>query len=190
MAEFQDANADQTDDMLKAQRLIKSIVDTTLAEQRAQEDGRQQQREAPVVDEDEGRKRFKEMLDPYIRPEVNQARLESMAAVDESRFYRKHPEAVEYEDQVEKIFNESMKRGQPWQREDIHKYLVGKEATENPEKFVEKMTERKQRQLREAEYAGDMGAGGMQRSRDESRFKDFKSKTLEEMEKDLEGITF
>lgn len=189
MAEY-DAGTDQTDDMLKAQRLIKSIVDTTLAEQRAQEGERYQQREQPVVSEDEGQKRFKEMLDPYIKPEVNQARLESMAAVDESRFYRKNPHAVEYEDQVEKVFAESMKRGQPWQREDIYKYLVGKEATENPEKFVEKLTEKKQRQLREAQFAGDMGAGGLQRSRDDSRFKDFKSKTLEEMEKDLEGITF
>lgn len=185
MAESQEA--DETE-ILKAQNFVRDIVQRTLAEQQAAE-GKRVEAEPPVTRTD-GDRQMRDILDPYFKPDLQQARLESMAAVDESRFYRKHPDAAEYEDKIETIFTESMKRGQPWQREDIHKYLVGKDATENPEKFVEKLTEKKQRQLREAEGAMDFGSNGFGRDRDGSRFKDFKSKTVEEMEKDLEGLTF
>lgn len=182
MAESEETSEEQ---IAKAREFVRAEANALLAEMRAAE-GQQQ----PPVTKDEGNNQLRELLEPLYGPHVQQARLESMSAIDESRFYRKHPEAAEREDQIEAIFRESMRNGRPWQREEINRYLIGKEAEADPDKFVEKINAKKEAQLRRAEGAMDFGFNGAGREQEVEKFKSFDKLSVEEMEKALEGVTF
>ena len=147
---------------------------------------------SPVVptttEEEQGRQRLKEVIDPIYRGDIDHVKFVSADAKDEIRFYRKNPDAVDYEEKIETLFTDLAKAGRPTSREHLYHLIIGQEAHKDPEKFVERHAEKKKRQVESAREGLDFGASGLQRTRNDNPFENFESKTIPEMEKALEGV--
>jgi hypothetical protein len=144
-------------------------------------------RAQPTVDADTAqRNAIKEMVDPIYRNELESIRLEARAARDEATFYRKHPEAVDIADDLEKLFVESANNGRPTSREALYDFYNGREQRMNPEKYEA----RRKAQLERASAASDIGSGSNGKEKAGITIDDFKSLSLEDMERALEGVTF
>lgn len=162
---------------------IKQQFESFAAERDAAMQQRQQQ---PPQQMDEVQQNVRQIVDPIYRPDIDQARLVAADAKDHVAFYRRHPEAVDLSDKVEALFEDAVKNGRPTAREALYKYALGDLASTEPEKFAE----RQKMQLRQAEQAADLGAGGTGKNRNEGTLDDLKAMTLEDMEKALDGVTF
>lgn len=139
--------------------------------------------------EDETKRQHKQVeafLDPIYGGKINQANFKADSAMDYANFYIGNDLALEYKDQVETIFRQTADAGRPMDRASILRYLVGREALDEPEKYQTRADERKKKQLQKAESAIDHVEAG--RLRGETQFKDFSSLSVEEMEKVLEGV--
>lgn len=128
------------------------------------------------------------VIDPLVTPAINDARIIGLAAQDEARFYRRHPDSTAYEEKIENLFQQGVRTGRLIDRESIYNYLVGQEVTANPDKFVEALAVKKASQLADARRASDFGSGGSGRDLVMDKFEGFESKTLEEMEALLKDI--
>ena len=186
MAEVDDT---QQDDFGKVQQLIKDQVKTAYDEYHQQQLSRVQQSQGQT-EQDIVRKHVGEMISPFIDPKIDQATLTANDAKDEVRFYRRNPDAIDYEEQIEEIFTQSVKEGRPTSRATIYNYVVGKEVMTAPEKFESRQQARKQAQLDRVHSAGDFGADSATRQKVDNSFKDFAKLPLDEMETMLEGVTF
>jgi len=174
-------------DLAKVQDFIKGQVETYFNEMKSTLPG-------PAVQgktqEDTAKEQLGQLINPFIEPGLAEARLTSSDAKDYVQFYMNNEHAKEYHDDVEKTFTALVKVGRPISRADILKHKLGEEYQSDPAKFVEKQSERHKQQLQRAEVAVDFGAAALNKAKSDSNFTNFESKTLDEMEKALEGITF
>jgi len=179
-------NTDQTQDLAKVQEFMKSQVDAYMAEKYPQ--GLSQP--ATKSQDDLAKEQLGQLINPFVEPQLNEARLTSADAKDYVQFYMNNPDAKEYHDDVEKTFTALVRAGRPISRADILKHKLGEEYQTDPAKFVEKQSERHKQQLQRAEVAVDFGIAALNKAKSDSSFVNFENKSLEEMEKLLEGITF
>lgn len=185
MAEEQDA------EIAKAQQWIKEQVQANLTEMRAAESQTQRQTERiPERQQSSDIDQLREIITPYMKPDIDALRNEAMAIKDETSFYRKTKDAADFEDQIEATFKQLSDAGRPMARVDIYRYLVGKQAVDEPEKFTARQQARQQQQLQVAQGAVDFGFNGVGRQEEVNKFKSFDKLTIEEMEKALDGVTF
>lgn len=138
------------------------------------------------------KQQLKEFINPFVEPDINSAKLAAADAKDEVRFYRKNPEALEYEDKIEEAFQKLVSAGRPTSRQDIYDYIVGQTYRQDKNKFVENALAKRKAQTERAESAMDFGTGSIDRARNDSTFGEgvFSKLPVEDMEKALEGITF
>lgn len=181
-----DKTVDDKEDLSKVQDFIKGQVETYFNEL--------QQKATPAVpgksQDDLAKEQLGQLINPFIEPGLAEARLTSSDAKDYVHFYMNNPNAKEYHDDVEKTFTALVKAGRPISRNDILKHKLGEEYQADPGKFVEKQTVRQKEQLARAEVAVDFGAAALNKAKSDSNFVNFESKSIEDMEKALEGITF
>lgn len=181
-----DNNVDEKQDLAKVQDFIKGQVETYFNEMK--------DKAAPVVDtktaEQQAHEQLGQLINPFVEPALNEARLTSSDAKDYVQFYMHNPDAKEYHDDVEKTFTALVKAGRPISRADILKHKLGEEYQADPAKFVEKQTARHKEQVVRAEAAVDFGAAALNKAKSDGTFANFDSKSLEDMEKALDGVTF
>jgi DNA mismatch repair ATPase MutL len=180
-------------DLAEVQEFIKSQVDTYFKQQvEATPALRQVQQQQVVQQEDAAQKQLGEMISPFIEPKLNRATLDSADSLDYVKFYTGNPEAVEYQEQVEKVFEMLKEKGRPLPRADILAHTIGKEVAADPTKFTEKMIEKRQKQIERAESAMDLGNFSSTRAKNDSTYGEgkFDKLTVAEMEKALDGIAF
>ena len=180
-------NTDNTPSFEQVQALIKSQVDDYLKEQQAAPTRQQVQTE-----QDQARQQVADLINPFIKPDLDEARFVAADAKDYISFYSNNDDAAVYKDDVEKAFDIAKKAGRPIARADILDYVRGKEYREQPDKFKEKETDKHKRQVERAEVGVDFGSAALTRARDDVVFSadTFAKKTLEEQETALDGITF
>lgn len=183
-----DPVADQQQDLAKIQDFMKGQIDSYMAEKYPQ--GVQPTLQSSKSQEDVVKEQLGQLINPFVEPALNEARLTSSDAKDYVQFYMHNPDAKEYHDDVEKTFTALVKAGRPISRTDILKHKLGEEYQTNPEKFVEKQTTKHKEQLQRAEVAVDFGTAALNKAKSDSTFTNFDSKSLEDMEKALEGVTF
>lgn len=134
---------------------------------------------------------IREAVNPFIEPGLNQAKFLAGDAIDRVDFYTTVKDAADYKDQVEAAFTEMAKAGRPTKRSEILKYLKGKEYEADPDAFIKKHGETRQKELDRIASAVDFGGNSGRLKEDHPlSLNNFKSKTVEEMEKALEGYTF
>jgi hypothetical protein len=160
------------------------------ARQTAQQQEQQRQQQQVVSPDEQQRKQAGDFIRSLVGDDINAAKFSAADAKDEIRFYRSNPDAVEYEAEIEKLFTDAAAAGRPTTRQDLYSWMVGREALTEPDKWTEKQAARKKAQVERAEAATDFGASALNKAKEDSRFADFESKTVEEMEKALEGIAF
>lgn len=194
------ADADNVSDIEKVQSFIKEQVEAYVAELDAK-------RPIPTVtpqpvetDEQRSKRQLTEIIKPITDPDINTARFEAADAKDYIKFYTANPDAVEYQEKVEKTFEALAKAGRPTSRNDILDYLIGQEYRSDRDKFTEKLTVKRKEQLERAESAADLGTMSVNKAKNDPAFAHFMnyeklsgddvSTALKEMERVLEGVTF
>lgn len=174
----------------KVQDFIRSETEkhfNSLYESRSR-DNRQQDPQPQRNDQDDAKRQLKEFIDPIIKPDIDETRLIASDAKDEARFYRKNPDALELEEQIEQAFDRLVKANRPTSREDIYKYIIGQNYTSDRDRFIDSALSKRQAQLDKASAAADMASGGVSRKEMESGRESFSKLSVEEMEKALEGV--
>jgi hypothetical protein len=191
---------EQVSDIEKVQSFIKEQVEAYVAELDAK-------RPAPTVTQQQtetadqaAKRQLTDIIKPITDPDINAARFEAADAKDYNRFYRSNPDAVEYEEKVEKTFEALAKAGRPTSRSDILDYLIGQEYRTDRDKFTEKLTVKRKEQLERADSAVDIGGMSITKAKNDPAFSHFMnyeklqgedvSTALKEMERVLEGVTF
>lgn len=129
-------------------------------------------------------------INHFTQPGIQYAQHVAADAKDYSDFYARHPEAREYQDQIEQTFQVLAANNRPTVRDDCYRYVRGRELEADPQAFLTKERQRQERALERANYAGDMGAGSVGKEKADALFANFDQLSLEDMEKRLEGITF
>lgn len=181
-----DVVVDQKQDLAKVQDFIKGQVETYFNEMKDKATSGVDIKTA----EQQAHDQLGQLINPFVEPALNEARLTSSDAKDYVQFYMHNPDAKEYHDDVEKTFTALVKAGRPISRADILKHKLGEEYQTDPAKFVEKQTTKHKEQLQRAEAAVDFGTAALNKAKSDGTFVNFDSKSLEDMEKALEGITF
>lgn len=169
----------------KAQQFIKGEVERHIKELYKPVESKGQ-----LSDEEQQRQRMREFLDPYVSPGVNEAKLAAADAKDELKFYRAHPEALDLESEIEGTFQNLVKANRPMTREDIYRNLLGKQYTEDPQKFMERASAKRQAQVARAEEATDIVTASFNKAKGDKTFSGFEKLSIEDMEKALEGVAF
>lgn len=158
----------------------------------------------PQVDEQQQRNSMiADVIAPVVGPHINRALINSADAKDQVKFYRKNPDAAEYEEQIETLWEDLAKQGRIVARDDIYHFIIGREANQDFDKLSQKREARKKAQLERAEGAGDFGASGLARGKDDPKWAAFhkaddfdklapdeQDALLKEMEQALSGVTF
>jgi len=184
---------EQTDDLIKFQELVKSQVETYFQEQVAKTPALQQAQQVAVSQqEDAAQRQLRELISPFVEPGIAQARMDSADGLDYAKFYTNNPDAIEYQESVEKMFDALKKAGRPLPRADILAHTIGKEFTADRDKFTEKLTAKRKAQLERAEQGGDVGGMVASRAKQDSTFGQgrFEQLSTADMEKALDGVTF
>lgn len=181
-----------TPDLEGVQNFIKGQVEDYLKQQLPQQVQRYvpQQQQSVKTEQDQAKEQLKEIISPFIEPGLEQARFEGADAKDYVKFYTSSPESVEYQDEVEKAFEQLKQAGRPTARADILRYIQGRQFQEDPDKFVAKVSERRKQQLDRAAGAADMGQFSVERARSDPKWSSFDKLSIEEMEKALDGVVF
>lgn len=191
--------AEDNDELIKVQNFIKEQVRGYFDELKDKLPAPQ-----PMVtrqsDQEIQQQQLREIISPFIEPGLNEARLHGADAKDYVKFYTSNPEAAEYADEVEKLFEGAVKAGRPIPRQDLLDYVIGKEYRSDRDKFTEKLTSKKKEQVERAESASDIGSFSMTKAKNDPMFAAFTgyerlegddlSNRVKEMEKALEGVTF
>lgn len=181
---------EQQDETERVNNYIKAQMDNYWDELEAKKTKAKPTQQTQVTSEDEGRKQLKELIDPIYGQEVSGAKFTAQDAKDYVTFYRKYPNAGEFEEEIEKTFTALAEAGRPFSRETVYQNVLGREYSKDPEKFVTKHNEVKERKVKEAQTASDMGQFGVGSTRSDNPFKDFDKLSLADMEKALDGVTF
>ena len=168
----------------QVQTLLKREVDAYLAEKKSSTP------EHIQSEQQQAQKQVRELLDPFIKPDLDEARFLAADAKDFVSFYADNPEGIEYKEDVEKAFEVMKKSGRPTTRAGILDYVIGNERRTQPDKFKEKETARQKRQLEKAEMSTDFGGNAVNRAKNDVTFSNLEGKSLEEIEKAMDGVTF
>ena len=178
-------------DLAKVQEFIKGQVETYAKEVFATQAPQVQPQvhQGAISAEEQARRQLQEVLTPFIKPGLDAANLQSADTRDYVDFYS-DPAVRSEKETVEKMFDELKNNGRPLPRRDIYDYLQGKLYRENPEEFNKKVSERKKQQLDAASGSIDMGAGALDRARNDPVWSNVKNMSLEDLEKALDGVTF
>ena len=185
--------AESNDEVSKEQveSYVQGLVDTYAKEAFKQYNQPQQEQHQQVrTEREEAAEQLRQTLDPYIRPGLNAAQFAAADVSDKLDFYLKHPDLADIADDVEKMFNDLKGQGRAFPRADIAKFLIGKMATEDPEKFEQRSSSRKKAQLDKLSGATDVGMGSLDRAKNDPVWSNVRNMTLEELEKNLDGVTF
>jgi len=126
------------------------------------------------------------VISPYVDPKLSKANLMANAARDSAIFYARHPEAIEYMDEVEKVFNGLLEQGSPYDHEAVWSWFRGSPG--NFEKFAEEHMKAEQEKIEAAKRDSTVDGGA--RPRGNVQVKDAHEATDEELEKGLEGVSF
>jgi hypothetical protein len=81
-------------------------------------------------------------------------------------------------------------QGRAIPREDIKNYLIGKAYSDDPKKFTEAEAQRHKAQMTNANGSVDMGLSALDRAKSDPIWSNVRSMSLDDLEKNLEGITF
>lgn len=190
------ADTDNTQDdkanFEQVQVLIREQVRQHAAEFFTEQQRATQQQQMPQDQQQRlAHQQIREVIDPVYGADIANARFEALDAKDQATFYRNNPHALEYEQEIEKQFNDMRAQGRPIPRQDIEDWRTGREVRSDPDKFMAKREAQRKAQLERAEAAADVGTyGGKDRNDAVSRLSNFDSKTLEEQEAALDGVTF
>jgi len=184
------AEVDERSDFEKAQQFIQERVDSRVAELMKELPTPTPTPVQQQTEQDAARKQMQEALDPFLKPGLDEAKFQASDARDYVDFYTGDQLALEYKDEVEAVFKQAKESGRAMPRKDILRWLVGKEATEQPDKYTERQQARQKRELDRAHNAADFGVGSAAKEKADTTFANFSSLSLEEMEKALDGVVF
>lgn len=178
-------------DINKVNEYIQGVVQESFKEAMASYQAQAQPvtREERLTEQQAANLQLKQMLDPFITPEINAAKLAAADASDKVDFYR-DPRNVQYTDEVEAMFKDLKARGQAIPRNDIKNYLIGKAYSEDPKKFTEAEAARHTQQMDKVNSSVDMGLNAMDRAKADPVWSNVRNMTLEDLEKNLDGVTF
>lgn len=179
---------DSSADLAKVQDFIKGQVESYFNELSSKTV--QQGQQSVKTEQDQAREQLQQFITPFVEPSLNEAKFTSADAKDYVSFYTNNDDAKEYQEEVEKLFEQASKANRPLPRRDILNYIIGREYKTDPDKFTEKLTSKKKAQLERASQATDFGATNMSKERYDNTLKEFSSLPLEDMEKALDGVTF
>lgn len=128
---------------------------------------------------------LRDVIAPYVDPKINQLAIGAASAMDYTRFYTSHPEAVKHRDRIEKRFEEQMAAGMPLDRGRLYNLIRG----ENFDEFMAESQANAQAAAARAAAAGTVGAGSGPHS---VSFEDPFSMTHEALDAALSkpGVTF
>lgn len=98
---------------------------------------------------------LRDVLSPYIDPKLNQVLLGSASAMDYTKFYVTHPEAVKHQALIEAKFAQHLQAGAPLPREQVFHMVKGERFDE----FVVEHQETQKQAAARAAAAGTVGAG-------------------------------
>ena len=194
-------SADQTDEFAKVQDFIKEQVKANFDE--LSKAAKPADPAIRQTEQDAATQHVRDLISPFVQPGIDEAKFTAADAKDYVSFYKTNPDALGMSDQVEQAFTALVKAGRPTTRADVLRYLVGKEAIEQPDKFNERRESQRKRELDRASSASDMGATATQREKADSDFKSFPDKLASantnsdelhtlvgEMEKAMMGVAF
>src|SRR3990167_6800744 len=167
-------NTDSKDEFAKVQDFIKEQVKANFDELSKQ--AKPVDPNVRQTEQDAATEHVRQLISPFVQPGIDEAKFTAADAKDYVSFYKTNPDALGMSDQVEQAFTALVKAGRPTSRADVLRYLVGKEAIEEPDKFNERREGQRKRELERAGYASDMGATATQRERADSEFKSFPDK--------------
>lgn len=179
-------------DINKVNEYITSVTQEAVKEALATYEAQRQpvpQQQQGLTQEQAAQLQLKQMLDPFIQPEVNAAKFAAANASDKVDFYSKKGNE-QYRDEVEKMFNEQVAQGRALPRQDLKNYIIGKAYVEDPKKFTEAEAARHKEQLNNVNGAIDVGLNAMDRAKADPVWSNVRSMSLEDLEKNLEGVTF
>lgn len=178
-------------DLAKVQEFIKGQVETYAQEAFKQYQPPATPQQQGMSQEQQAQLQLKQMLDPFITPQVNAAQLMAADAKDSAQFYANADNLAMRED-VEKMFNELKESGRAIPRADIKRYLIGKEYEADPVKFTEKQHEKAKADTKNIESATDFGQGALDRARSDPTFGNGNvwNMPIEDLEKALGGVSF
>jgi hypothetical protein len=180
--------AEEQSDFEKAQNFIKEQVDSRFDQKYIEQQQRQQQRD--VNPQEVARRQMGDTVRSFVGQDIDEAKFIAADARDYTRFYKSNPLAGEYEAEVEDTFTKLKDAGRATTREDILRYIVGKQAVDEPDKFTERQTARGKAALERANAATDFGSGSLDKARNDPKWTNFSELSIEEMEKALDGVTF
>lgn len=185
---------EQTDDAASFERVTSFIKDqvTQYAQEAFQQYNNAVPQQQTQSQQDIARQQLQDTLSPFIDPKINEARLVAADTRDYVQFYNDGNIEAEDKEAVEKMFTELKNAGRALPRRDIYHYLQGKLASDKPDEFVKKTTERRQKQLDRANGSVDFGSGALERAKNDPTFskENFSKLTSDEQAERLEGITF
>lgn len=136
-------------------------------------------------------KALADVINPFVDPKVARASLMANDAKDFASFYMSNPEAHGMKDQIEKMFDTLIQKGQPHTREDIYDKIIGSSYRSDRTKFVDGELEKRKKQVEAAQSMQDMGGSSWGRERNpdlEAQFSKFDTLSREDQEKLLEGV--
>ena len=184
--------AEETEvDINKVNEYINGIVQESFKEAMASYQAQAQPvtREERLTEQQAANLQLKQMLDPFITPEVNAAKLAAANASDKVDFYSNDGNKP-YQAEVEKMFNELLAVGKAIPRRDIKNYLIGKAYSEDPAKFTEAEKERHSKQMERVNSSVDVGLNAMDRAKADPVWSNVRNMSLDDLEKNLDGVTF
>lgn len=186
------AEENETPDMDKINEYIEGVTKAAFDKHkedviRAYEASRQATQQPDVTEQ--GRKQIREIIDPIYGNDIANAQLTSADAKDYTKFYRTNPDASDYEDKIEEVFENTKKQGRPLPRQEIYDYIVGKEFRTNPDEFTKKRQAKREKDLERAGAGADF-ASYESKAKVDPTWSKFDTLSIEDMEKALDGMTF
>src|SRR5260221_1381294 len=127
------ANYEQVQQLIKAE--VEKYAPDAIARYNQQHQVSNQQQ---LTQQQLAQQQLREVIDPIYGADISGIRLDAADAKDESSFYRRNPDAADYEDAIEKQFNELKKNGRPTTRQDIYDWMNGREQRLEPEKVTQR----------------------------------------------------
>jgi hypothetical protein len=192
MAETDNDSQQNQPDIDYVNAFLKDRVETYAAEY-FKEHLPQQTVQPQQTEEDATRNNLKQILEPFIRPDLDAAKMVAADSRDYVDFYggKDGKDISDGEkDAVEAMFNNLKEKGRPLPRRDIYDYLQGKLSREKPEEFTRRHTDRQKRQLETANGAVDIGFAAIDRAKNDPVWSNVRSMSLEELGNNLEGVAF
>lgn len=123
------------------------------------------------------------VINPIVAPHIKQAALVAEGARDAATFYISHPEAIKYQDELEKAFNALLNQGTPFTRAAVWAWYRG----QNFDKFLQEARETDQAKIEQAKANAD-GGGGIRPTG--GSVKDAHSASDEELSAALQNVSF